>query len=308
MQRPRNPVRRSRNIGTPKQGHGQNNELVIPNPSADHRVYVERLRNPREYAFSAHGSNRVALVEEPARGWGYGCTVLDIAKLVSLLPPADVDGLDLFLFRQPTAKQRILESVWGRFLYYAEPGKYHGSAICFEAQQLVPLKWSRSVTPELKRELLRLESDGHRIVASKRSFEIHMTPESLRNTTLFRTALHEIGHYVDWQESVLRVASTSDRDAEAASRAFRSKTSSMKEDFAHRYAATIAAKLRSLGQLPFTSQWEDREMASSGVARAWFLPELPIPERSRGDIGDMGEAAEHAVEADGAPPLDLHRP
>jgi hypothetical protein len=275
MQRPRNPVRRNRNIGTPKQGHGQDNELVIPKPSVDHRSHVERLRNPREYLFSVHGSNRVALVEEPADDCVYGCTLLDIAKLLSLLPPADVDGLDLFLFRQPTTKQRILEPVWGRFLYYAWPGKHHGSAICFEAQSLTPLKWSRSVTPELKRELLRLESDGHRIIASKRTFEIHMTPESLRNTTPFRTALHEVGHYVDWQDSVLRVPSTSEEGADAATRAFKSKTPAMKEDFAHRYAATTGARLRALGQLPFIPQWENEEMAIAGVERAWFVPDLP---------------------------------
>jgi hypothetical protein len=282
MQRPRNPVRRNRNIGTPKQGHGQDNELVIPNPSVDHRWHVERLRNPREYAFSVHGSNRIALVEEPADGFLYGCTIPDIARLLSLLPPADVDGLDLFLFRQPTTKQRILEPVWGRFLYYAWPGKHHGSAICFEAQTLAPMKWSRSVTPEQKRELLRLESDGHRIVASKRAFEIHVTRESLRNTTLFRTALHEVGHYVDWQDSVLRVPSTSDEDADAVARAFKSKTSSMKEDFAHRYAAITATRLRALGQLPFIPQWEDEGMAISGIARAWFLPDLPTPESAGG--------------------------
>src|SRR6478752_2086687 len=229
MRRPRNPVRRNRNIGTPKQGHGQDNELVIPNPSADHRSYVERLRTPREYAFLVHGSRRVALVEEPGQGCVYGCTVLDLAKLLSLVSPADVDGLDLFLFRQPTNKQRILEPVWGRFLYHAWPGKAHGSALCFEAQTLAPMKWSRSITPELKRELLRLEADAHRIVAGQRAFEIHMTPASLRNTTLFRTALHEIGHYVDWQENVLCVPTTSDDEAEVVAQAFRSKTSAMKE-------------------------------------------------------------------------------
>jgi hypothetical protein len=42
----REPTRRNRNIGTSKQGHGQDNRMVIPSRWPDDRVYFEVLRNP----------------------------------------------------------------------------------------------------------------------------------------------------------------------------------------------------------------------------------------------------------------------
>ncbi len=270
VKRPRNPVRRSRNIGTAKQGHGADNELVIPWPFADDRYFTERLRDPREHVFEVHGVERVALVEPPAPGYVYGCTVSDLGRLLPLVPEDDLDELDLFLFRHPTRKQRILEPVWGRFLYYACPGKHRGSAICFESQDLQPLRWSKSMEPERARELERLRDDGHRIVSSRRSLDIHVTPESIRNTVLFRTTLHEIGHYVDWLRSELRVHGETEAEDAAIRRAFESKTSSMKEDFAHRYAAAAAAELRKSGQIPFDTEWDEESMKSSGIERDWF--------------------------------------
>lgn len=270
MRRPRNPVRRSRNIGTAKQGHGSNNKLVIPQSLADSRVYNERLTRPREYVFEVHGVRRVALVEEPSPGFIYGCTPDDVAKLFSMLPAGDLEQLDLTIFRQPTRKQRILDRVWGRFLYYACPGEHEGSAICFEAQSLEPLRLSKSVSPERGRELDRLRDDGHTLEVGKRHGHLHMTPASFRNTALFRTALHEVGHYVDWRRSVLDVPSEGDEEDEAIRRAFDTKTTSMKEDFAHRYATEISRRLRDLGQIPFETQWTEARMAAAGIARDWF--------------------------------------
>ena len=93
MKHPRNPVRRNRNIGTAKQGHGQDNELVIPQALNDDRFYTERLQDPREFKFQVHGVERVALVEEPSSGHVYGCTPTDLARLLALLPPDDIDDL-----------------------------------------------------------------------------------------------------------------------------------------------------------------------------------------------------------------------
>ena len=177
----------------------------------------------------------------------------------------------MFLFRHPTRKQRILEPVWGRFLYYACPGRYQGSAICFESRSIGPLRWSKSVDPERSRELERLRRDGHRVVQTKRSLEIHCTAESIRTTVLFRTALHEVGHYVDWQQSVLNVDGATEEEEERLRRAFDTKTSVMKEDFAHRYAAITAAKLTDSGQLPFELQWDAGAMGSCGISRHWFV-------------------------------------
>lgn len=238
---------------------------------ADQRVFTERLRNPREFKFDVHGTERVALVEEPSPGYVYGCTPSDLARLLPLLPPADLEDLDLFLFRHPTRKQRLLEPVWGRFLYYACPEKYQSSAICFESQTLAPFRWSKSIDPERARELERLRGDGHSIVHTQRSLEIHRTAELVRSTTLFRTALHEVGHYVDWLQSVLNVDRETDEEDEAIRRAFDTKTPAMQEDFAHRYAATVAARLKSSGHLPFEVQWDPAAMESCGISRHWFV-------------------------------------
>lgn len=38
-----NPIRRNRNIGTPKQGYGSNNKLKIPYPCSISKSFFERL-------------------------------------------------------------------------------------------------------------------------------------------------------------------------------------------------------------------------------------------------------------------------
>lgn len=270
MRPPRNPARRNRNIGTAKQGHGSNNKLVIPASLADSRVYTERLTNPREYAFEVHGQLRVALIEAPSPGFVYGCTPDDVIRLLAFLPASDIDGLALLIFRQPTRKQRILDPVWGRFLYYALPGRHAGSAVCFEAQRIEPLELSKSATPERTRELERLREDGHRLEVGKRHLILHMTPSSVRNTTLFRTTLHEVGHYVDWMRSVIDVECATEEENEFVARAFDTKTSTMKEDFAHRYALDAAHRLRVLAHIPFEPQWDEERAAAAKIKREWF--------------------------------------
>jgi hypothetical protein len=271
MKSPQNPSRRNRNIGTAKQGHGADNRLVIPEGAwRDERRFPERLVNPREYSFEVYDEERIALVEQPAEGYSYGCTVSDIEHLLRLVPEEDVSGLTVFLFRNPTRKQRILSSVWGRFLYFATPGHFAGSAICFESQSLESLIWSKSLNPEEQRNLQRLRQDGHEVEVGRRNIEIKMSSASFRATTLFRTALHEIGHYVDWMTNVIDFEGT-EEEVEAASRAFYSKPSSMKEDFAHRYASEALEKLKSEGKAPFDIRWNSDSMESSGIQRKWFV-------------------------------------
>lgn len=271
---PRNPSRRNRNIGTAKQGHGADNEFDIPESWHQPRAFFERLPGARLHAFSIHGTKRVALVEPPAEGNFYGCTVDDLARLLAQLPEQDLEGLDLFLFRQPTRKQKIMRSVWGRFIYYTSSVKHHGPAICFEAQQLEPLEWSTSITPEDRRELDRLRADGHDISVGKRAITITMSPSSFRATTLYRTALHEIGHYVDWWRSALRVQG-SDQEKEDAERAFSSKSPAMKEDFAHRYAEERSSSLKAQSEIPFPVCWNAEEMEKVGIERNWFIETHP---------------------------------
>ncbi|MFK7740275.1 MAG: hypothetical protein AB8H80_08120 [Planctomycetota bacterium] len=267
-----NPTRRNRNIGSERQGHGKDNKLVIPWPFHEDRIYYEILPDAREYSFELHGDKRVALVQPPTNGNYYGCTLPDLIRILRSLPAADVDGLDLFLFRQPTKKQLLLKSVWGRFIYYATPSRHRGSAICIEATKPMQVKWPKSNTPEHERELARLAADGCKMTYTKREILIDTTRESLRNTVLYRTVLHETGHYVDWLRSVLDLEGT-ETEIEAASERFDTKTSAMKEDFAHRYAKEMADKLRANGQLPFPITWDEDAMQRAGIQRSWFVPD-----------------------------------
>jgi hypothetical protein len=43
-----NPTRRNRNIGTKKQGHGQNNKLTISSPYGDLKSFYEKLTDYRK--------------------------------------------------------------------------------------------------------------------------------------------------------------------------------------------------------------------------------------------------------------------
>jgi len=277
MRPPRDPTRRNRNLGTSKQGHGADNEHVVPDSWHGGRVFYERLRSPRELRFEACGCERVVLVEPPREGCLYGCTVDDIVRVVSALPASDIDGLDLFVMRQPTRRQSLLRSVWGRFVYEADvtppdakPGaEYTGPAIVLEAQELRGLRWSKSMSVEERREFERLRADGHELRESRRGYELIPSEASLRRTLLQRTLLHEVGHYVDWLRSVLCI---DDHDeCLAASDAFSRKPSTMKEDFAHRYAAESAERLTERGVLPFPVRWDAAAMRAAGVERAWFV-------------------------------------
>ncbi len=187
-----NPVRRNRKIGTGAQGYGQDNELVIPESRHDPRRYFEQVSSCVSFSRSVGKRKLQFLVEPPTDGWFYPCTPDDVAEVLKYCPEVDLETVDLILFRQPTRKQRVLSPVWGRALWFAEVRRRKGSAIVLEAQNLEPISWKKSLTPEFDRELKRLESDGHCIVTDKREIRIEVTATSLRHTLLYRTLLHEL--------------------------------------------------------------------------------------------------------------------
>lgn len=162
------------------------------------------------------------------------------------------------VLRQPTRKQRVISEVWGRAIFYFETGKYSGSAIVLEAQQLAPIKWMRSLTPEQQQELKRLSSDGHTLHHTRRHIEIHPTPDSLRNTQLYRTLLHELGHLVDFSRY--------------SPEEWNTRTFKEKEDYAHRYANETFKHLQEGGHLPFPPQLNAGELQRDGIEPSWFSP------------------------------------
>lgn len=253
-----NPTRRNRNIGTSKAGHGENNKMVIPDRFMDYKIFWERIDDYKVHTREISGRIVKFLVESNKRNHLHCCSVGDVAFLLSVLPPEDWEGVNLFIFRQPKRKEEILSSVWGRLGYNVEIGSFKGSAIILESIDLSkPLIWSKSLTPETTVELERLEHDGHKVIQENRAFIIENTHESVRATQLYRTLLHEIGHWVQWNTLVLR-PSKEGLDSEELEEVYFQMTSNEKEVFAHRYADNMRKKLIENKVIPFT-RINDRE-------------------------------------------------
>lgn len=266
-----NPTRRNRNIGTAKQGHGQDNRLVIPTGWPDDRVFSEVLVDPVVVPRSVGGSELTFLVEAPREGSFHACTVEDVCWVLQFVPPVHLNGIDLIVLRQPTRKQELLRPVWGRMGYYAALGRraegrrWWGPAIFLEAQTGRPIRWSASLSPDSEAELERLRADGHAVTRERRGWRIEPTPASIRETQLHRTLLHELGHWADWYEAVVAPARDL-AEREHLARVFRTRSHRTKEDFAHRYAAEVVARVARLGRQPSDVE----RMRADGLDPAWF--------------------------------------
>lgn len=235
-----NPTRRNRKAGTKANGLGRTNDSWIPNSrrGAAGAVVVRREIGGREIVF---------LVDPPRAGYAYACTIDDIAAVL-LQVPAPVD---IIVLRQPTYKQEMHAPVWGRALWRFEGCGFSGPAIALDAHSLQPYRWSRRLNPERARELARLREDGHEVRNTRRGFEFHPTTASMRNTVLFRTLLHEIGHHVDYNNRT--------------DESYYQRPTSEREDFAHRFATEAQARLQRFAPIV------DRQMMESdGLKAEWF--------------------------------------
>ncbi len=139
----------------------------------------------------------------------------------------------------------MLDPTWGRLFYRADFVGQIGPAIVIEAADLTrPVYWPRKLSLDHQHELERLRADGHRVEEDRRGYRVHLSEESVRNTVLYRTLLHELGHWVDWLTKVERAP---EGDAEL----FLARPAAEREAFAHAYADRIGAELRSSGVIPF---------------------------------------------------------
>lgn len=250
--------------------------MVVPDSWHDDRVFWERLVDPVILKPSLSNGQVITFLVEGAReNCLFGATPNDIVKTLSHMPENDLEGIEVIVLRQPTRKQQRLAPVWGRFMYFANLGSdLSGTGICLEAQDISrPIRWPISLTPEGEREFHRLEEDGHVIEKDRRHYLIHVSPESLRCTVLYRTLLHEVGHCVDWYRSVLDPLAGLPEDgpeAQRLERAFWNRTSSMKEDFAHRYASEQGGRLRGRLHIPFDCLDSPATLRKQGLDPAWF--------------------------------------
>ena len=102
----------------------------------------------------------------------------------------------------------------------------------------------------------------------------HSIP-SVRHS-LFRTLFHEVGHWVDYLESVQRPASSAAdwTDAYLAySRQYDSKPVAEKEAFAHAYADRLRKELVDRNRIPFPRILDARGLKRDGLAMRDFCIE-----------------------------------
>lgn len=270
-----NPVRKNRNIGTKASGYSKNNALLIPQSNAlkdEYKSFYEDLNNPVRLSLDIHGHSILLLVEPTYKGYAHACTPMDIAAILHLLPKEHTTHIDTIVLRQPKKKEQILSSVWGRLIYWGDYQENYGPTIILEAQ-LLPFneKWSHSLTPFLQKELDALESDGHKITRNKRDITISGSLGTVRNTQLYRTLPHELGHLVDYHQSYQsKVNGLSEREEEQLSDIYFSKPKLDKEEFANRYARDFMKKHSDTGEIPFARLFEAERIKSFGLELAWF--------------------------------------
>lgn len=249
-----NPTRRNRNIGSSKQGHGHNNKLVIPQPGDTLLEYYERFQ---EYAISdiVVGKGKITVIKEKLKhGYYYSCTPQDAEKILSNLPPEDIAELKYIVFRQPKRKENVLQPVWGRLIYSLQFKNDCGAAIIIEAVN--ESEWYRfpkkhSIEDALEFELLK--EDGLSFEEGKKDFIATIDRNLVRNIQLYRTLLHEVGHYSHYLTVVERPG-TEDESMnkwEHRNNEYFRIPRREKEDFANRYAKKMKTELLHSQTIPF---------------------------------------------------------
>jgi hypothetical protein len=250
----RDATRRNRNIGTSKQGYGKDNELTIPRPAMILKSFYERLGNYKKINKTINGHDFLFVIEQTRESSEHACSVNDILRIIENIPAKDYGDLRLIVLRQPKRKEETLSPVWGRLIYSYEFEGDYLLAIIIEALDFEKkFKWTKSLSVDSQRELERLIEDGHKIVDDKRYFIADYELDNVRATQLYRTLIHEFGHFVHYQEYVER-SGTDDEEYEELERRYDlyfKLPKSEKEKFAHRYADKIKSKLIEKNIIPF---------------------------------------------------------
>ncbi|MFQ5565382.1 MAG: hypothetical protein ACE5EU_03365 [Paracoccaceae bacterium] len=260
-----NPAKGNRKAGTkPRSKTWRSNKMVIPrrlwiDRNGVEQAYYEDMRGSAKAEHDIHGHKVTSLFQKPRKGFSYGCTPEDVAAIFRMLPADDVLFIDIVAFRQPTRKQ-LLQSVWGRLIFHAEFEGVSGPCIMLEATKIgACARWGRRQRVDGTEELKRLREDGHELVEDRRGWTVVTTEESIRNTLLYRTLLHELGHaadYIDYDADPGGFADGWD--------AYWARPLREREDAAHRYASKISAELRHRGLIPFAKI--DDASAARGTA------------------------------------------
>jgi hypothetical protein len=103
MKRGWDATRRNRNIGTAKQGLGQDNRLVIP--WCGLKIYYQNLTEYKTVLRSVHSRSLPFIVERTRDDSYHVCTIDDIARVLQHAPSSDFQGVDFIVLRQPKRKE-----------------------------------------------------------------------------------------------------------------------------------------------------------------------------------------------------------
>jgi len=230
--------------------------MVVPNPGGLHSV-LDRIG---EYSIERRrvaGIDMTFIVENRRDGCLYPCTIDDVARVLELVPASDWAGIKTVVFRQPTRKQATLAPAWGRLRYAGEISTTRKRKVATGPMILLDsieadfvIDWSAGLALDDQVELDRLRVDGHVVERVGNRYRIHVAPESARRTQLFRTLLHEIGHWLDWLEKVEAPAMRGE-DFGALVAYYFARPQAEREAFAHRYADSMSSALASAGVIPF---------------------------------------------------------
>jgi hypothetical protein len=249
-----NPTRRNRNIGTTKQGFGQNNKLTIPQPCGILKSLYERLVDYKKIKTVINGHEFIFVVEQTRIDSAHSCSIADITTIIEHISKEDYGELKLIVLRQPKRKEETLSPTWGRLIYSYEFENENYPAIVLDAVDLTrKFKWTNKLSIESQKEIDRLIEDGHKIENDGRYFIADFILENIRNTQLYRTLPHEFGHYVQYLEFVER-PTTEDEDYEiweARHNKYFEIPQVEKEKFAHKYADNLKMELIKKKIIPF---------------------------------------------------------
>jgi len=253
-----NPIRRNRNIGTWKQGYKKQNRFDIPcYYIRESKIYWEKLSNYKKIERQINGWDFTFIVEKTKKGYFHACTVEDLEKILQYIPSVYYGNLRTIILRQPKRTETIFASVWGRLVFYYEFESENFPAIILEVVKSgEKISWSRKMDIDRQKEIERLRNDGFEIYETKRNLEINLTLENVRNTQLYRTLLHEIGHYVQYCEDEEKFAQL---------------PSGEKEVFAHNFADKLKLELEEKGLIPFPRQFFETSFEQYGLDKNDFL-------------------------------------
>lgn len=272
-----NPTRRNKNIGTKKSGYSQNNQLNIPQRRNDYREFWDDLVSPVIIPLTINEHDIKIYIEPVRGGYIHACTPQDIEAILKLIPTEHLENIEVFVLRQPKVKDERISSVWGRFSYCSALDDSYSNGVYIESTKInMELKWDKKLSVFSMKEFNLLKRDGHKIETTKRHHIIKTTPATIRNTQLFRTLPHEIGHSVDYDKNCntpyFEAYDKYDNfdEAEYIENVFSSKTTLDKEEAANRYAREFYDKYFKLGELPFKQIYNEELLKKSGLDPNWF--------------------------------------